>query len=120
MLPGWACAQATQDAIRSFAGKQLILVRHGGEARIKLDRARLEQLSGSCEAAVAVSTADLEKVKARFLLEFIGTPELSTGPKSSCPRVQTNMELEISGFGADEPADRVAASLRLIRCCCSA
>lgn len=105
-------AQSTRDAIRSFAGKEVILIRRGGEAKVKLDRAKLDRLSGSCDVAVAVRTADLDKGKARFLLELIGTPQLTSGPRNVCPRVQPNTEVEIAGFAENETADQVGASMR--------
>lgn len=114
VLPRVLCAQGAEGVIRSFAGKQVILVRRGGEAKVKLDRAKLNHLSGSCDVAVAVRTANLDKGKATFLLEDIGTPELTTGPKNHCTQRQPNMELEVFGFAEDETAEQVGASLRQI------
>ena len=107
-------AQTKPDAIRSLAGQQFLLLHRGDQAKIKLPRSQIGQLSGLCDAAVSVNAADRRGGKVDFLLEYIGSPSMPHRPNTVCSRIEPRMTLEISGFADSEPDEVVAAAVRQI------
>lgn len=91
---------ATQDVVRSFVGKVLIL-RHRGDAEtINLKRTELASARGGCDVVVEVKAASFDKGTAALALETLGRPRLARrgAHEEKCEDDQFQIALNVSGF----------------------
>jgi TonB family protein len=112
-----AQSQSPQDYLHSLVGQKRLL-RHFGEVDYaKVKAGDLSTLKGACDSAILVREASWEKTKVRIFWAGLGEPLLHTPGAPVCRRkmaVYSQGRLEIVGFKANESADSVEASLRLI------
>lgn len=104
--PG-APSPASPDFIRASVGQTAILRYRGDERRWSLDRKSVERQSGACDVAVEVKDAALQKGVLQIRLEYLGQPRVE-GKRGDCRRQVPEIELRITGFRPDEPAEAVA------------
>jgi TonB family protein len=109
-----AWSQTPDAAITPFIGQQLIFPKVGDQSRIKLKKAQLNSIKGTCDVAVLVKQADWKAGTVRFRLENIGTPSVMNQQPGRCLTVQEEIVLELSGFAPDEPADSLLNSVHLM------
>ncbi len=114
LLPLAALAQTPNDVVQSLIGKQFILVHLGSEAKIKLKKSQLSQITGSCDIAVSVSAGDWAPGRVRLTLQRTGRPSMLDRPKPRCVTGYEEIVFELSGLAADEPANTLSASLHEI------
>ena len=91
---------ASQDVVRSFVGKTLIL-RHRGDAKtVNLKRTELATARGGCDVVVEVKTASFDKGTAALALETLGRPRLARrgAHEEKCEDDQFQIALNVSGF----------------------
>lgn len=93
---------ASQDVVRGFVGKTLIL-RHRGDAKIiNLKRTELSSARGGCDVVVLVKAASFDKGTAALALETLGRPRLARrgAHEEKCEDDQFQIALNVSGFVA--------------------
>jgi len=93
---------ASQDVVRSFVGKTLIL-RHRGDAKtITLKRSELLSARGGCDVVVEVKTARFDAGTAWLALQTLGRPRLARrgAHDEKCEDDQFQIALSVSGFVA--------------------
>ncbi len=97
-----SASTATQEVVRSFVGKTLIL-RHRGDAKtINLKRTELASARGGCDVVVEVKAASFDKGTAALELETLGRPRLARhgAHEEKCEDDQFQIALNVSGFVA--------------------
>jgi hypothetical protein len=104
-LPGCATksrapAGPGTDYIRGYVGQQRVLRFQGDEARVEVKRKDRPQLPGSCDTAVEVRSAVLEKGGPRLVLEPIGTAGAEKA-RPRCRQIPGTITLSLTGFGTD-------------------
>ena len=107
-------AQTPQAFVQSLAARQFILIGRGGDGDVKLNKNQLGRLSGHCDIAVSVATANWDQGKAEFLLQYAGSPQLMNAPRNVCTRIEDHITMRLTGFAADEPIASLSASIRQI------
>jgi|SRR5436309_7366443 len=95
------------DFLRGYVGQQRVLRFQADRTRLVVRRKDPAQLPGACDAAVDVRSARLEKGSPFLVLETLGTPGVERA-RSRCKTVPATITLNLTGFGADTPAQVTA------------
>jgi len=88
------------DFLRPYVGQQRVLRFAGDQDRVAVKKKDRPQLPGTCDAAVQVRSAVLEKGGPRLVLETLGT----AGAEKAHPRcrpIPATITLSLTGFGGD-------------------
>ena len=106
LLPGCAkkspgpAAGPSGDYLRSYAGQQRVLRFQGDRDRLVVRKKDPAQLRGTCDVAVEVKSAVLDKGAPRLLLEPIGSPATDKG-RPRCGTVPATITLSLTGYERD-------------------
>src|SRR5438128_6347303 len=95
------------DFLRGYVGQQRVLRFQADRARLVVRKKDPAQLPGTCDAAVDVRSARLEKGAPFVVLETLGTPGVERA-RSRCKAIPATITLNLTGFGADSPAQVTA------------
>ncbi len=93
---------ASQDVVKSFVGKTLIL-RHRGDAKtVNIKKADLASARGGCDVLVEVKAANFDKGVAQLNLQTLGRPRLPRrgAHEEKCDDDEFQIAFNVSGFVA--------------------
>lgn len=96
-------AQTAPDLNR-YVGQSYILRGRGSANEIKLRAADIRKPDGTCDAAVSVSTAALEKSEIHLVLEPIGIVHYPKGA-STCVRIPSQVRVILSSLAGTSAED---------------
>jgi hypothetical protein len=91
------------DFIRSYVGQKRVLRFQADRDRVEVKKKDRPQLPGTCDAAVEVRSAVLEKGSPRLVLETVGIPGMERA-RPRCKAVPATITLSMTGFERDAPA----------------
>src|SRR5262245_31217076 len=96
-----------------YVGQQRILVQHGDERQVSLQRKDLSRLQGGCDVAVEIKDAALEKGTLRLRLAHLGRVKVEGKPagKSKCDETASEITLAVAGLEGDVGADGLEADV---------
>ena len=89
------------DFLRPYVGQQRVLRFQGDVERVVVRKKDRPQLPGTCDAAVQVRSAVVDKAGARLVLETIGTVAADDKPRPRCRRVPPSITLTMTGFSGE-------------------
>lgn len=104
--------QTPSATAASLIGQDLILAHIGEQPRVRLKKSHT-RIAGNCDLAVVVQDAGWKSGTARFTLQTIGMPS-AADQHNKCRIPQDAIDLEITGFAPDEPADALLASVHQV------
>ena len=97
------------DFLRAYAGQQRILRYQGDRPKVEVRKKDPAQPSGTCDVAVEVRSAVLEKGAPRLVLEPIGIPATEKA-RPRCRAVPGLITLTMTGYERD-PAGQITSRL---------
>jgi hypothetical protein len=95
------------DFVRSYVGQKRVLRFQADRDRVAVKKKDRPQLPGTCDAAVEVRSAALEKGSPRLVLETVGIPAAERA-RPRCKSVPATITLSMTGFEGDSPAQVMA------------
>lgn len=88
------------DFLRAYVGQQRVLRFQGDQERVAVKKKDRPQLPGTCDAAVQVRSAVLEKGVSRLVLETLGAAGAEKA-QPRCRRIPATITLSLTGFAGD-------------------
>ncbi len=104
-------APGVPEWVQAYVGQGLILRGQGSESKLSFARKDLGRAGGGCDVAVEVKQATLDKGVLRLGLITLGRVALEKKGASGCNSKQSGMQVAISGFAADAPAEAAQADV---------
>jgi len=95
-------AAPAANYLSGYVGQHRILRFQADHEQVLVKKSEAPQLPGTCDAAVEVRTAVIEKGVAHLALETLGVPSVEKHPPQ-CKPLPTTVALTMTGFEADPP-----------------
>jgi hypothetical protein len=93
--------------LQSYVGQARIVRHRSGQRSLSVKKA--ERVSGDCETAVVVRSAELARGTARLSLDAVGQPQGRQA--AGCSKIIPGLRLEVSGFAAADTGETFRTSL---------